>query len=111
MRILCPGIAIDPNAGVLCSFAQDPAAKVGRQEFSCVRNRTPGLGIGTEQPWFCFKYIILLGRLEGFMNQRWMRRVQVGGMVLGSVIVLTAADTGTLPKPPVAKKVPHVSEV
>ncbi|PYX45295.1 MAG: oligopeptidase B [Acidobacteria bacterium] len=32
-------------------------------------------------------------------------------MVLGSVIVLTAADTGTLPKPPVAKKVPHVSEV
>ena len=45
------------------------------------------------------------------MNQRWMRRVQVGGMVLGSVIVLTAADTGTLPKPPVAKKVPHVSEV
>ena len=42
---------------------------------------------------------------------RLLRRVQVGGLVLGSVMVLTAADTGTLPAPPVAKKVPHVSEV
>src|SRR4029077_5387632 len=42
---------------------------------------------------------------------RWMRRVQVGGLVLGSVMVLTAADNGTLPAPPVAKKVPHTSEV
>ena len=42
---------------------------------------------------------------------RVLRRVQVGGLVLGSVMVLTAADTGTLPAPPVAKKVPHVSEV
>jgi oligopeptidase B len=44
------------------------------------------------------------------MNTR-LWRVQVGGLVVGSVLVLTAADTGTLPKPPVAKVVPHVSEV
>jgi oligopeptidase B len=42
---------------------------------------------------------------------RWLRRVQVGGVVLGSVMVLGAADTGSLPKPPVAKIVPHVTEV
>ena len=42
---------------------------------------------------------------------RLLQRVQVGGLVLGSVMVLTAADTATLPAPPVAKKVPHVSEV
>jgi oligopeptidase B len=42
---------------------------------------------------------------------RLLRRVQVSGVVLGSVMVLTAADSGTLPAPPVAKKVPHVSEV
>jgi len=42
---------------------------------------------------------------------RVLRRVQVGGLVLGAVMVLTAADTGMLPSPPVAKKVPHVSEV
>ena len=41
---------------------------------------------------------------------RVLRRVQVGGLVLGSVMVLTA-DTGTLPAPPVAKKVPHMTEV
>jgi len=45
------------------------------------------------------------------MNQRLMRSVQVGGLVVGSVIGLTAADTGTIPSPPVAKKVPHVTEV
>jgi oligopeptidase B len=43
--------------------------------------------------------------------KRLLRRVQVGGLVLGSVMVLTAADPSTLPSPPVAKKVPHVSEV
>jgi oligopeptidase B len=42
---------------------------------------------------------------------RLMRRVQVGGVVLVAVIVLGAADTGSLPKPPVAKIVPHVTEV
>ena len=45
------------------------------------------------------------------MNLRIMRHVRVGGLVLGSVIVLTAADTGTLPSPPVAKKLAHLSEV
>jgi oligopeptidase B len=45
------------------------------------------------------------------MNLRIMRHVKVGGLVLGSVIVLTAADTGILPSPPVAKKVAHLSEV
>src|ERR1035437_609985 len=45
------------------------------------------------------------------MNLRIMRHVQVGGLVVGSVIGLTGADSGTLPSPPVAKKVPHVTEV
>src|ERR1700735_4610518 len=49
--------------------------------------------------------------MGGIMNQRLMRSVQVGGLVVGSVIGLTAADTGTIPSPPVAKKVPHVTEV
>jgi len=40
-----------------------------------------------------------------------MRRIQVSAVVLGSVMVLTAGDSGTLSSPPVAKKVPHVSEV
>src|ERR1700686_2612258 len=48
-----------------------------------------------------------MGRI---MNQRFMRHVQVGGLVVGSVIGLTGADTGTLPSPPVAKKVPHITE-
>jgi oligopeptidase B len=42
---------------------------------------------------------------------RLLRRMQVGGLVLGSVMVLAAADTASLPAPPVAKKVPHVSQV
>jgi oligopeptidase B len=43
---------------------------------------------------------------------RLLRRVQVGGVVLVAVMVLgAAADTGSLPKPPVAKIVPHVTEV
>jgi oligopeptidase B len=40
-----------------------------------------------------------------------LRRVRVGGVVLGVVVVLGAADVGSLPKPPVAKIVPHVTEV
>ena len=47
----------------------------------------------------------------GCMTTRLTWRVQVGGLVLGSVLVLTAADTGTLPNPPVAKVVPHATEV
>jgi len=42
---------------------------------------------------------------------RWLRRVQVGVVVLIAVCVFTAADNSSLPKPPVAKKVPHVTEV
>src|SRR6202158_1128764 len=49
--------------------------------------------------------------MEKIMNQRFMRHVQVGGLVVGSVIGLTGADTGSLPSAPVAKKVPHLTEV
>ncbi len=49
--------------------------------------------------------------MGGNMNLRIMRQVQVGGLVVGSVIGLTGADAGTLPAPPVAKKVAHVTEV
>jgi oligopeptidase B len=42
---------------------------------------------------------------------RLRRRIELGGLVLGSLMVLTAADTATLPAPPVAKKAPHVTEV
>ena len=45
------------------------------------------------------------------MHRDWLRRVQVGGLLLGSVMVLTAADTANLPAPPVAKKVPHVTDI
>jgi oligopeptidase B len=45
------------------------------------------------------------------MNLRIMRHVQVGGLVVGSVVGLTGADTGKLPGPPVAKKVPHFTEI
>ena len=49
------------------------------------------------------------------MKKDLLRRVQVGGLLLGSVMVITGADisaqSGSLPKPPVAKKVPHVTEI
>jgi len=45
------------------------------------------------------------------MNQTWLRRVHISVLLLASVMLLTAADTTSLPTPPVAKKVPHVSEV
>jgi oligopeptidase B len=45
------------------------------------------------------------------MNQTLLRRIRIALLLLASVIVLTAADTGSLPAPPVAKKVPHVTEV
>src|ERR1700690_3574734 len=41
---------------------------------------------------------------------RWLRRVQVSVVLLVAVFVFTAADNSALPKPPVAKKVPHVTE-
>ncbi len=47
------------------------------------------------------------------MKTSWLRRVQVGVLALVAVFVFTAADksSSSLPKPPVAKKVPHVTEV
>jgi oligopeptidase B len=47
------------------------------------------------------------------MKTSWLRRVQVGVLLLVAVFVFTAADnsSSSLPKPPVAKKVPHVTEV
>jgi oligopeptidase B len=45
------------------------------------------------------------------MNKSLLRRVQLSVPLLCSVIVLTAAANTTLPSPPVAKKVPHVTEV
>jgi oligopeptidase B len=47
------------------------------------------------------------------MKTSLLRRVQVCGVLLVAVFVLAAADnsSSSLPKPPVAKKVPHVTEV
>ena len=45
------------------------------------------------------------------MSRVWLRRLALGTPWLISLLVLTAADTGSLPAPPVAKKVPHVTEV
>src|SRR5258708_10552933 len=49
--------------------------------------------------------------MESLMTKSYKRRVQVGGLLLGGVMVWAGADRGTLRKPPVAKIVPHVSEV
>ena len=45
------------------------------------------------------------------MSRVWLRRLALGTLWLISLLVLTAADTGSLPAPPVAKKVPHLTEV
>ena len=45
------------------------------------------------------------------MSRVWLRRLALGALWLISLLVLTAADTGSLPAPPVAKKIPHVTEV
>jgi len=45
------------------------------------------------------------------MNKASLRRVQVGVLLLVAVLVLAGADTGSLPAPPVAKKVPHMTEI
>src|SRR5207302_1264560 len=84
-----------------CSTWRDPSSFL-------LRRCNPRLGrsiVRLSKPTF------LIRTIGGFMNLILKRRVQVGGLVLGSVMVLTAADTGTLSSPPVAKKVPHVSEV
>jgi oligopeptidase B len=46
-----------------------------------------------------------------FMSRVWLRRLALGTLWLISLLFLTAADTGSLPATPVAKKVPHVTEV
>jgi oligopeptidase B len=48
---------------------------------------------------------------EGFMAHTFLIRLVQALPALIPVFVLTAADTTTLPAPPVAKKVPHVTEV
>jgi len=47
------------------------------------------------------------------MKTSWLRRVQVGVLLLVAVFVFAATDnsSSSLPKPPVAKKVPHVTDV
>ncbi len=45
------------------------------------------------------------------MNHAFLRRVQVGALGIASVLVFAGADNGSLPAPPVAKKVPHSTEV
>jgi oligopeptidase B len=47
----------------------------------------------------------------GIVNKTLVRRIAIGGLVAIAVFVLAAADSGSLPKPPVAKIVPHVTEV
>ena len=45
------------------------------------------------------------------MNQTVLGRIQLAIFLLLSLMLLTAADTGSLPAPPMAKKVPHITEV
>ena len=45
------------------------------------------------------------------MNKVLLRRARVGLLLLAAVFIFTAADNTSLPAPPVAKKVPHVTEI
>src|SRR2546425_7324816 len=45
------------------------------------------------------------------MNRRLLRRFQLGILLFASVSGFTAADNSSLPAPPVAKKVPKVTEI
>src|SRR5579862_2680200 len=45
------------------------------------------------------------------MSNSFARRIQLGGLLIVAVMLFIAADTSTLPSPPVAKKVPHVTEI
>jgi len=45
------------------------------------------------------------------MNRRLLRRFQLGVLLIASVLSLTAADNSSWPAPPVAKKVPKVTEI
>src|ERR1035438_9400791 len=89
-------VAKRDEGGVSCAGGANPHfSRKGR-----ARNGVPGI----------FHIDIFLFHLLGGLMNRLLRQVQVGGLVLGSVMVLTAADTATLPAPPVAKKGSHVSE-
>jgi len=45
------------------------------------------------------------------MNTTFLRRFQLSLLLLAAIFAFTAADNSSLPKPPVAKVVPHVTEV
>ena len=45
------------------------------------------------------------------MNRRLVRRFQLGILLFVSVLSFTAADNSSLPAPPVAKKVPKITEI
>ncbi len=47
----------------------------------------------------------------GILNTKLLRRIALGGLVGVAIFILTAADDNSLPKPPVAKIVPHETEV
>jgi oligopeptidase B len=48
---------------------------------------------------------------RGIMNKKILGRMRIVPVLLFAVLVFLAADTTRLPKPPVAKIVPHVTEV
>src|SRR5579864_8570461 len=45
------------------------------------------------------------------MNKAFVRRIELCGLVALWVLLLTAADNGSLPAPPVARILPHTSEI
>jgi len=45
------------------------------------------------------------------MNQAFWRRLELAVLLVAAIFVLVAADSGSLPAPPVAKRVPHVTQV
>src|ERR1039458_4406001 len=94
-------VAKRDEGGVSCAGgANPPFPRKGR-----ARNGVPGVFHID-----LFLFHLLGGLMNRFLRRCW-RRLRVGGLVRGSVMVWAAADTATLPATPVAKKVPHVSEV
>ena len=49
--------------------------------------------------------------MECFVNRPLLRRFQLGILLFASVMSFTAADNPSLPAPPVAKKVPRITEI
>src|SRR5579864_4524589 len=45
------------------------------------------------------------------MNKAFVRRIELCGLVALWILLLTAADNGSLPAPPVARILPHTSEI